>query len=495
MRAGPLQASSIIVAAVWLFGACVTSAQPPDHAIAAPVAGTRAAAYDAYMRAETEHGHFSGVVLVAHDGVPVFRQSYGMANYELSAPFAADTVFNVGSITKQFTAAAILQLQEQGRLSVQDPICHFLEHCPAAWLPITIHHLLTHTSGIPNYSGLPNWDEELVVRDYTPLELAALFRDLPLQFAPGERHRYSNSGYHLLALIVERASGVSYDTYLNERFFASLGMTRTRFNNSRALVPGRATGYYSLGTQFRNASLHSPTIAYGSSGIFSTAGDLLLWDQALHSNRLLSQASRETMLTPFLDNYAYGLRTGETFDRRQVNHSGSTQGFSSFMVRFLDDSVTIIVLSNSDEANATRVGRTLAAIYFGARYDLPAPSLHDVLWDVVTADGVEAGQQRYLELKRAQPAAYNFAEDETLVELGYSLLEAGRLTEAQAIFTFAIEQFPRSAYSYDGLADIAALRNDFTTTVQHFQTSLEIDSDNEYATRGLARAREGRRMH
>jgi len=375
-----LRASVVpILAAAGLVSACATGAPSTANTETAIPADTRAAAFDAYLRAAVENEHFSGTVLVARDGAPVFRRNYGLANYELSAPFTPDTVFNVASITKQFTAAAVLQLQEQGRLSVTDPICDYLDDCPAAWRAITIRHLLTHTSGIPNYSSLPNWDEELVVRDYTPAEMTALFRDLPLQFTPGERHRYSNSGYHLLALIIERVSGVSYPTYLNDRFFAPLGMTHTRFSNSRALVLGRATGYYSLGTSFRNASLHSPTIYYGSAGIYTTAGDLLIWDQALYSDRVLNQASRDAMFTPFLDNYAYGIRAGESFGHRQVNHSGSAQGFSSYLLRFIDDNVTVIVLSNSDAANATRVGQSLAAIYFGADYQMPAETLHDIL--------------------------------------------------------------------------------------------------------------------
>jgi CubicO group peptidase (beta-lactamase class C family) len=491
-----LRASLVpILAAAGLVTACATGAPPTATMGAIAPADARTTAFDAYLRASVEHDHFSGLVLVAHNGVPVFRQSYGMANYELNAPFTPETVFNVASITKQFTATAILQLQEQGRLNVADPICNYLDDCPAAWRPITIRHLLTHTSGIPNYSSLPAWDEELVVRNYTPAELVSLFRDLPLQFAPGERHRYSNSGYHLLALIIERTSGTPFGMYLNDHIFSPLGMTHTRFNNSRALVPGRATGYYSLGTSFRNASLHSPTIHFGSSGVYTSAGDLLIWDQALYTDRILSQASREAMFTPNLDGYGYGIRVGESAGHRQVNHSGSSQGFSSYIIRFLDDNVTVIVLSNSDEANATRVGQALSAIYFGAPYEPPAESLHDILWDTIAADGAEAGKRRYLELEQTQATAYNFAEDETLVELGYSLLEAGELTKAQQIFEFAIEKFPRSAYSYDGLADIAARRNDFATAARHFQTSLGIDPENEYAVRGLALARQNRVMH
>jgi CubicO group peptidase (beta-lactamase class C family) len=494
MRTHVLQVSLIpILAATCMISACATAAQTP-----APVAGSlqgadvraMAAAFDAYLDAAVEHDHFSGMVLVARNGVPIFSQSYGMANYELNAPFTPDTVFNVASITKQFTATAILQLQEQGRLNVNDPICTYLDDCPSAWRPITIRHLLTHTSGIPNYSSLPDWDEVGAVTEYhSHLEVVALFRDLPLEFAPGAQHSYSNSGYQLLGLIIERTSGVTYGAYLNDHIFAPLGMTHTRYNNRRTLIPNRATGYYSLGTSFINASLHSPTIHFGDAGVFTSAGDLLIWDQALYSDRVLSQDSMHAMFTPYLDNYAYGWRVGESFGHRQTNHSGSSQGFSTNITRFPDDRLTVIVLSNSDSANATRVSQALSAISLGAPYQLPASSLHDVLWNVIAEDGVAAGKQRYLELERAQPSADTFAEDEALVELGYSLYEADKLVEAQQIFEFGLEKFPRSAYSYDGLADIAASRGDYQTAVRHFETSLNIDPTNDYAIRGLARVR------
>jgi CubicO group peptidase (beta-lactamase class C family) len=488
-----LRASLITLASACMVSACATNAAPPAPIDQSAPQDARAEAFDAYLNAAVAHDHFSGTVLIAHNGAPVFRQNYGMANYELSAPFTPDTAFDVASITKQFTATAILQLQEQRRLNVNDPICNHLDNCPAAWRPITIRHLLTHTSGIPNYSSLPDWDEVGAVREYySHDEVVALFRDLPLEFTPGERHKYSNSGYQLLGQIIERVSGESYGAYLDSHIFTPLGMTHTRYNNSRALVPGRATGYYSLGSSFINASLHTPTVHFANSGIFTTADDLLLWDQALYSDRVLSQASKDAMFTPYLENYAYGWRVGDVAGHRQVNHSGSGQGFSSYLIRFLDDRVTIIVLSNSDEVNAGRVGQALSAIYFGAPYELPTEPLLDILWDVAAADGVDAAKARYRELERTQPTAYNFAEDETLVELGYSLYEARRFPEAQQIFEFGIEVFPRSAYSYDGLADLAAVRGDFATAVRHFETSLRLDPENEYAIRGLARAREGR---
>ncbi len=447
-------------------------------------------AFETFMDAAVENDHFSGTVLVARDGAPIFSKSYGMANYELNAPFTPDTKFNIGSVAKQFTSLSIMQLQEKGRLNVNDPICNYLNTCPPAWQPITIRHLLTHTSGIPNYSRASDWDEVGAVKNYMHGELVALFRNLSLKFTPGEEHRYSNSGYQLLALIIERVSGESYGAYLRDHIFAPLGMRKTQYNNSRSLVPNRATGYYSLGTSFINVSLHSPTIKFGDAGIFSTVGDLLIWDQALYTGQLISRDSMTEMLTPYLKNYAYGWRVKESFGRPEVNHSGDSTGFSAFIMRFINDRFTVIVLSNSKEANAGRVGYGLSAINFGAPYEFPAKTLLDILWNVAMQDGVAAATGRYLELKRTQPSIDNFEEDETLNDLGYSLYEAQLLEEAQRVFDFTIEQFPRSAYSYDGLADIAASQGNYAKAIQHFEKSLRIEPDNEYAVLGLERARE-----
>lgn len=197
-------------------------------------------AMDIYLQAQVRYDMFSGTVLVARDGKPVFVKSYGMANYELGAPNTSDTTYLLGSVVKQFTAVAILQLQERGKLKVSDPICRYLDDCPVSWQGITLHHLLTHTSGIPNFSSLPDWDEKLAMRNYTRPELVGLFRDLPLEFSPGEKFDYSNSGYALLGVIIERVSGQDYDQYLREQLFAPAGMAGARSRATRTQLPGRA---------------------------------------------------------------------------------------------------------------------------------------------------------------------------------------------------------------------------------------------------------------
>ncbi|MBA3577692.1 MAG: serine hydrolase [Sphingomonas sp.] len=440
------------------------------------------------MQAAVRNDHFSGTVLIARNSAPIFIKSYGLANYELGVPNTDETAYALASLSKQFTALAIMQLKERGKLKLSDPLCRYLDHCPASWRPITIQQLLSHTSGIPNYSSLSDWDDKLAMLDYKRPELVALFRDLPLEFTPGEKFKYSNSGYFLLGMVIERVSGKHFDEYLEEKIFKPAGMARSRYEESRALVPARATGYYSLGTDFINARLVSPTTNLGAGGVYSTVGDLLRWDNIFASDQLVSRASREEMLTPVKNNYGYGWHVGERFGRIQHYHSGSDNGFSTYIIRFPSDRTTVIVLSNSDKASAGRAGIDLSAIAFGAEPALPTQQLTDMMWDVIAANGVPAALDRYRELKLTAPDRHDFTH-EPLVGLGYDLIAARKLAEATEIFEFNLKQYPNSAYSYDGLADIALAKNDPKTAIGLFEASLRIDPDNEYAVEALARLR------
>lgn len=490
-----IRATNIALAATlsWLMMTTSAAAQsaagaPAAAATALPDAQQVTEQADAYLQAQVRYDMFSGTALIARDGEPMFVKSYGMANYELGAPNTANTSYLLGSLVKQLTAVAILQLEEKGKLKAGDPVCRYLDDCPASWQGVTLHHLLTHTSGIPNFSSLPDWDEKLAMLNYTRPELLALFRDLPLEFAPGEKFDYSNSGYALLGMVIERISGQRYDQYLSDQIFKPAGMTHARSRATRAQLPGRATGYYSVGTDFINGRLVSPTTDIGASGIYSTVGDLLLWDAALTDDRLISLASRDTMFTPNKNDYGYGWFIRQIHGRPAQYHSGSDNGFSTYIVRFPADRMTVVVLSNSDRTNAGRVGNDLAAIALGAPYKLPEEKLGDLLWNVMRDRGVAAALARYAELKRAAPAAYDFGE-ETLVTMGYDLFEVRRLTEAKAVFAYNLGQYPKSAYSYDGLADIAEAEGDRSKAIALFETSLKTDPDNVYAVRALARLR------
>lgn len=324
-----------------------------------------------YMNAAMRINRFSGAVLLARDGQPIVSRGYGMANLEHGVPNTPQTVFRVGSVTKQFTGMAVVLLQERGKLSVNDPICKYLPDCPSAWQPITIKNLLTHTAGIPNYTEFPDFMKTAAV-DTTAAELTTRFRDKPLQFALGEKYAYSNSGYYLLGVIIERASGKSYGDFLQENIFAPLGMKQAGYDSAVRIIKDRAAGYARTSDGFINAAPISMTTAFAAGALYSTVEDLLLWDQALYTEKLVSRKSLDEAFTPFKSNYGYGWSIGKRHDRQVIAHGGGIFGFSAYIARYPADRVTVVVLSNVEGAPSGEIANSLSAIVFGAKYEIPA---------------------------------------------------------------------------------------------------------------------------
>ena len=323
-----------------------------------------------YMDAAQRIDRFNGTILVARDGKPIFSKGYGMANYEWDIPNSPQTVFRLGSITKQFTSAAIMLLQERGKLSVADPICKYVTDCPAVWQPITIRHLLTHTSGIPNYTAFPEFAKKAVM----PIATAELLTDYmgkPLDFAPGEKFSYSNSGYHLLGLIVEKASGKPYTDFLQENIFTPLGLKETGYDMAENIIKKRAAGYTRKGDGFVNAAYMDMLIPYAAGALYSTTEDLLKWEQALYTEKLLKRKSLDEMFTPEKGTYAYGWNVSKRGNRQSISHGGGIYGFATHLARYPDDRVTVVVLSNVQGASASAVSGSLAAIVFGEPYSIP----------------------------------------------------------------------------------------------------------------------------
>jgi len=294
------------LAGLCVFGLRTASAQNA----AEPSARQITARIDEYMKAAVDVERFTGSILVALDGEAIVSKGYGMANVELDVPNTPTTVFRLASITKQFTAAAIMMLQERGKLNVNDPFCRYLADCPPAWQPITIRQLLTMTSGIPGVTalelgplrGVPvPWDQWL-----------AATRTKPLEFTPGEQFKYANPGYTLLGFIIERQSGQSYGDFLQDNIFTPLGMTQTGYEDPRRIIKHRATGYRQLpGDPVTNVPYAEMIGLFSAGGLYSTTEDLLRWDRALYTDQLLSRRARDDMFTPFREmlpgkGYAYG---------------------------------------------------------------------------------------------------------------------------------------------------------------------------------------------
>lgn len=307
-----------------------------------------------------------GAALVARGDKVLFSKGYGFANLEWRIPNDPSTKFRIGSITKQFTSAAILLLEERGKLGVDDPVKKYLTDAPAAWNKITLRHLLTHTSGIPDFLNGPGFAEQQPFAA-TPEQLVARFRGQPLDFEPGSRFEYSNSGYILLSYLIEKISGDRYDGFLRENLFAPLGMNDSGYDSNSAIIAHRAAGYVYGASGFANAAFIQMSNLQGAGGLYSTAGDLLKWTRGLFGGKVLKPESMAKMTTPFRDNYAFGLSVESAGKRKAIRHSGGIDGFDTELDYYPDDQVTIAVLSNveADGPDAEELANKLAGLVYG----------------------------------------------------------------------------------------------------------------------------------
>jgi CubicO group peptidase (beta-lactamase class C family) len=333
----------------------------------------RADDVDAYIEAQMRQLHIPGVSLaVVRDGRIAKLHSYGLANVELNVPVANGTVFEIGSITKQFTGAAIMMLVQEGKVGLDEKIGKYLAGVPEAWSGVTIRHLLTHSSGIQNYLLVPGLFEATARPGQSHDDIARLFfaRLQQLEFQPGETWAYSNTAYILLGNIIEKASGKSYWEFLDERIFRPLGMQASRSGEPATIIQGRAAGYEWTGNSLKNRPALTEN-AYGAGSIVSTTGDLAKWDAALYGEKLLKRSSLDQMWTPARAaggaispiNYGFGWFVDTYHGHRVIAHTGGTPGFSSAIYRFTDDKLTVILLTNHADRVIDHLAIDVAGMY------------------------------------------------------------------------------------------------------------------------------------
>jgi len=322
---------------------------------------------DEFVRAEMAREKVPGVaVAVVDHGKVVKAEGYGYANVEHDVPVRPETVFQSGSLGKQFTAATVMTLVEEGKLALDDPIAKYFPEAPAAFRAITVRHLLTHTSGIPDYTeGTID-----LKRDYTEDELARMAFGLELEFAPGSRWNYSNTGYLMLGVLVRRASGRFYGDVLRDRVFTPLGMKTARIISEEDIVPNRAAGYRLVGGELKNQEWVAPKLNTTADGsLYFTVLDLIAWDKGLRAGAVLKPESWAAVFRPVRLNsgktfpYGFGWSIEEAGGRPLVEHGGSWQGFKTHIARYLGDDLTIIVLANLAEAEPDRFVSGIAAIF------------------------------------------------------------------------------------------------------------------------------------
>jgi CubicO group peptidase (beta-lactamase class C family) len=313
---------------------------------------------------------FMGTVLVARGSEVLLSKAYGMANLEWDVPNTPSTKFRLGSVTKQFTATSILLLEERGKLKVEDPVKKYMPDAPAAWDKVTIFHLLTHTSGIPSFTGFADYNQTEPF-ETTPEKLVARFRDKPLEFEPGAKWNYSNSGYVLLGYLIEKISGQSYASFVQENVFTPLGMKDSGYDSNFKIIPRRASGYTPSKDGPVNAGFIHMSIPFSAGSLYSTTEDLFKWERGLFGGKVLSASSLQKMTTPFKDDYAFGLGVHTTSGHKVIDHGGGIEGFNTHLAYYPEDQLTVIVLANLN-GPASDIAGKIGAVALGQTVQLPS---------------------------------------------------------------------------------------------------------------------------
>ena len=440
--------------------------------------GARADQVDNYVRAEMQKQHIPGLSLAVVRGSKTLKiQGYGLSNVELRAAASPSTVYHLASLTKQFTAAAVLLLVQDGKISLDDKISRYLADTPDTWRDVTIRQLLTHTSGIKDEL---NEMRGTTVNGTSAAEIASILAKYPLNFLPGTQWSYSNSGYLLLGIIIQKVSGKSYGQFLAERLFHPLGMSATRLYDLDALIPGRAAGYMWREGRLHNSPYVHPTLADNAdAGLVTSAVDMARWAAVLNTGRLLTHASWTQAWSPVLladgSHYAYGFG----WERDKVNghpvvqHSGAFPDCSTFIVHYLDDDLTVVVLCNLSRANPVRIAHHIAGFYIPALLPVPLVDREPQVTDRVRAALLQA-QAGTLTANAFTPQEWAKVHPDTAEDLMHFLRPLGAL-KSLALLSRRDQEGKRD-YSYLATFTADSVKFDVTLTKEGRISGLGIGS-------------------
>lgn len=439
---------------------------------------------EALMKQYYDYEQFNGSILVAENGKVVYKKGFGMANMEWNIPNATDTRFRIASVTKQFTAALVLQLVEEGKIKLDGKISDYLlDYRKDTGGRVTVHQLLNQTSGIPNLSESSR-SPFINVRD-----ALKKYASGDLEFEPGAKYNYSNSGYWILGAIIERVTGKTYEAVLRERIFAPAGMTNSGYEHHAPLLEKRASGYVKTLAGYVNAPYVEMSVPYAAGSIYSTVEDLFKWDQALYADTILTADSRKLMFTPGLGNYGYGIRiTNEQIgksDRKTkvIWHAGGIEGFNSLIWRAVDKRQTVIILDNTGLGrNHQKIAASILGILNGQPIELPKKSVAEMLYKKAIEKDVASAVAEYRKLKAQNTPTYDFSETE-LSALGYQFLSMKRQKDAIEIFKLNAEMFPKSPIVYDTLGEAYLADDQKDLALANYKKAIELDSKNANALR------------
>ena len=447
---------------------------------------------DQLLRKYVEYNAFNGAALVAENGKVIFKKGYGYANFEWDIPNAPDTKFRLGSITKQFTSMLIMQLVQEGKLRLDEKVSEVLSDYPKEQgEKITIHNLLTHTSGIPNYTDFPGYPTEIMKNTFSPLELVKLFENKPLEFKPGSKFSYSNSGYILLGYIIEKVTGKPYEEVLKENIFNPLGMKNSGYDHNIEIIPKRAYGYNHFALEVQNANYIDMTVPFSAGALYSTVEDLYKWDQALYTNKILSKGNIKKLFGKYIPAfggmyYGYGwavtkISNGHGDSVNVVAHGGAVNGFNSLIERFTDDKNLIVLLNNTGATDLQDIAKHIEKILYNEKYEMPEEPIVIKFARKISDDGVD-NAIKYI--KNLSPEESKKLDERDINNLGYSLLNTGQTKEAIKIFKLNIDKY-NSANSYDSYAEALMKDGQTEAAIENYKKSLEMNPGNSNAVEML----------
>jgi CubicO group peptidase (beta-lactamase class C family) len=460
--------------------------------------GTNASAQDKVSKIDElvktyfDYRQFTGSVLVAEGGKVIYKKGFGSANREWNIPNTPDTKFRLGSITKQFTSMLILQLVAQGKIDLEGKLSDYLPYYRKdTGNQVTIHQLLTHSSGIPSYTSIPNFFEDISRDPYPVEDFVKKYCSGDLEFEPGSRFLYNNSGYFLLGAIIESVREKPYEEVLKEQIFDPLGMSDSGYDRHSPIIPHRASGYSITFDGCLNAPYLDMSLPYAAGSLYSTVEDLYLWDQALYTEKLLSAKTKELLFTPYIQGYGYGwgIREKSLPDSEvkltSISHGGGINGFNTWIERIIDDKQLIVLLNNTPRARLDQMSDAIIRILYDKPYDLPKKSTAEAMYKTWKEKDIQSAIKQYELLKKEHSEEYNFSESE-LNMLGYYLLENKKKTEdAIEIFKLNLEVYPKYANGYDSLAEAYMQSGKKDLAIKNYAKSLELDPNNTNAVEKL----------
>jgi CubicO group peptidase (beta-lactamase class C family) len=445
---------------------------------------------DALLTKASELRQFNGSVLVADASGVIFRKGYGYANFEWQIPNAPDVRFRLGSITKQFTSMVVMQLVSEGKIKLDGKITDYLpDYRKDTGDRITITQLLNHTSGIPSYTSQPGFFAEVSRDPFGVAEFVKKHASGDLEFEPGTKWSYNNSGYFLLGAIIEKVTGKKYADVLQERIFTPLGMKSSGYDLSGPILPKRASGYQLAGGTYVNAPYLDMSIPYAAGSLYSTVDDLYLWDRALYTDKLLRDDLKKQIFTPGLQDYGFGwgIRNRKLDDGTEVGtigHNGGINGFNTILLRVPDKKELVVLLDNTSRGDTLdALALSILSILHGVEPKMPRKSIVDELQQGTSGAAIAA---KYRELRKSHAEEYNFQESD-LNTLGYSMLAQGRIDDALELFKLNVEMYPQAWNPYDSLAEAYATKGDKEQAIRNYRKSYELNVENKNALTAIER--------